>query len=355
MLKILFLCGRELEYTRNSVLFRAFQRFAEVEVLGKTITNPSITARSIKVLFQALPHLRRPYDLIFVGFYGHLLMLPIGTLAHSPILFDAFISTYDTLCFDRRKTTPTSLLGRLAFWLDQTACRKSRHTLLDTPLHIKYFQDTFQLPADHFSALPVGCNEDIFYPRPPTTGNNITRVLYYTTYLPLHGIDVVIRAAAKLQSVSQLQFILLGAGPEYPAAYRLAKQLSIRNVDFFPMVPLTELPVHISNADIVLGGHFGASAKASRVIPGKIYQILAMGRPLLAADTPANRALLIDDISAKLCPPADPDALASTIQSLLHNPEQRQQLAALGRELYLEQCSEAVIAHKLRAVLDLMI
>jgi glycosyltransferase involved in cell wall biosynthesis len=347
-MRILYLTGRERGYTRNDVLLRALQHLGSVYVIADVPSGPLLW-RSAVVFARALPRLiRRRYDLVFVGFYGHLLMLPIGLLSHAPILFDAFVSTFDTLCFDRQVFAPNSLGGSAAFWLDKIACHLASVVLVDTPLQADYFMRMFNLKPETVRSTPVGCNEDIFHPRHSAPQEERTIVLYYSTYQPLHGVDTVVRAAALLREQPQIHFRLLGMGQTFDQVHRLAEELRLQNIGFVPFVPLQTLADEIGSAGICLGGHFGASSKAGRVVPGKIYQILAMGRPLLAADTPANRELLTHQETAYLCPPADPAALASAILELHRDASLREHLAARGRTLYLVQCSESVIAERLQ-------
>ncbi len=154
-----------------------------------------ILFRSLRLALRALPYLlRNNPDLVVVGFYGHLLMLPIGLFSRTPVLFDAFISTYDTLIQDRRQIRAGSPGAWLARWLDRTACGLSEHILIDTPEHRAYFQSELGVSGEKISVLPVGCNEDLFLPRPADPHDGLV-VLYYCTYLPLHGADVVVEAA----------------------------------------------------------------------------------------------------------------------------------------------------------------
>lgn len=349
-MRVLFITGRELAYSRNDVLLRAFRRFAEVDALGVEQRPASLALNSLRLSLRALPRLpSRRYDLVFVGFYGHLLMLPAGLLARAPVLFDAFVSTYDTLSADRQVFSPRSPAGRLAFWLDQAACRLASHVLLDTSLHAQYFAQTFNLPADKLSDLPVGCSEDLFSPRPQPGVHPHTLVLYYSSYLPLHGVETVARAASLL-TAENIHFRLIGSGPGLAAVQALATQAGLQNITFMPDVPLERLPAEIAAADVCLGGHFGSSEKAGRVVPGKVYQILAMGRPLIAGDTPANRMLLTEGEDALLCPPGDPASLAAALRSLHCDPALRSRLAAGARRLYEMACSEKVITDGLQAV-----
>ena len=82
-----------------------------------------------------------------------------------------------------------------------------------------------------------------------------------------------------------------------------------------PWVDYEQLPEETPGAGCALG-IFGTSAKAARVIPNKAFQALACGTPLVTADTPAARELLVDGESALLVPPGDPEALADAVRRL---------------------------------------
>ncbi len=347
---ILFLTGREQSYARNEVLLRAFRQFGTVDVIAPETQAASLLVSSVRVAAAAVSRLlTQSYDLVFVGFYGYLILRLLGKLVRPPVLFDAFVSNYDTLCFDRKRFAPNSLAGKSAFWLDQSTCRLADHVLLDTPLHVAYFVRTFDLPVAHFTAIPVGCSEAIYYPRSKPATDEKTLVLSYTTFLPLHGIETVLHAAAELQA-RPIHFRLLGAGPLLPAMQQLATRLGLHNITFAPPVPPITLAAEIAAADICLGGHFGDSEKAGRVVPGKIYQMLAMAKPVIAADAPANRALLHHGQEAILVPPTDPHALANAIVTLHQEPALRASLAEQGHRLYQATCSETVIKAQVRQV-----
>ncbi len=357
MRKILFLTGREMGYPRNDVLLRAFRRFCDVDAVGIDHRPRSLIRNSLRISLLAAPRLlRRSYDLVFVGFYGHLLMLMLGSFTRRPILFDAFVSTYDTLIEDRHFGGENSLVAWAAKQLDRAACRLAERIMLDTQMHVEYFIEQFHLPKEKFVSCPVGCDQDIFYPRPKSVfpPNRHTRVLYYSSYLPLHGVETIVHAAALLRS-EPLLFRLIGTGQTYPAVRRLATQYGLDNIEFLPEIPLELLPQEIANADICLGGHFGASAKAGRVVPGKIYQMLAMAAPIIASNSPANWALLRHKESAYLCPPDNPQALAEAILYLSTHNELRRYLAQGGYKVYLERYSETVITDLLSQIIQDML
>jgi glycosyltransferase involved in cell wall biosynthesis len=352
LLRILFTCGREPGYIRNSVILRALHaRYAVTEVTDSRLG--SLVGRSLRILPQLILRLKREdYDLVFVGFYGYLLMPWVRRLSQCPTIFDAFVSNYDTLCFDRRRFRPNSVAGRLAFWLDQIACNSANRVLLDTATHRAYFAETFDLSAKRLSHLYVGCNEDLFFPRPKSRFDGGFRVLYYSSYLPLHGVEHIVTAAGLLKDRENLHFRLIGRGMGYSHVRRLAEKLDASNIEFPSPVPYGQLAEEIADADLCLGGPFGDTPKARRVIPSKTFQFLAMARPVIAADTPGNREQLTHNQSAYLVPIADPEALAAAIVSLEDDAAQREAIAIGGYKCYQQRFSEAVIRQRLYTVLE---
>jgi glycosyltransferase involved in cell wall biosynthesis len=241
-------------------------------------------------------------------------------------------------------------VGRAAYWLDRLSCSWADHILLDTNAHIDYFHRTFGVPKSKMSRLFVGCDEHLFSPRPYTGGGY---VLFYGSYLPLHGIDVIIRAA-KLLEESGIVFRLIGGGPQHSSIRRLTGDLGVRNIEFLPLLPLAALPEQIAGAAICLGGHFAVSEKAQRVIAGKTFQCLAMGRPTIVAGNAANAELLTHGEDAWFCPPNDPSALATSIRKLLGDRGLSVRLGQKAAETFLARASTRALTQELEEIIRRM-
>ncbi len=354
-MKFLFICGREIDYTRNQVLLRAFRKLGEVDLVDAGGKSRSLILRSIRLAIRSFPkYISRRYDLIFVGFYGHLLMLPIGIFARQKILFDAFVSTYDTLISDRQSFSDRSLVAWLALLLDKSACRLADRVLLDTSAQEEYFSTRLGVPKEKLRSLPVSCNEEIFFPRDSVHASNITHVLGYSTYLPIHGMRTISEAANVLRD-EPIEFKLIGDGLQYKEVSQYIATKGLTKITLSPPVLLNTLAGEIAESDICLGGHFGASKKAARVIPGKIYQMMAMRKPIIAADTLANNTILEHERSAYMCPPDDPVALSRAILALHHDPEMRNRISLGARSAYEKACSEAFVMNKLKLIISEML
>ena len=326
-MRILFVCGREPEYTRNQIVLKALRRHAEVLEITDSSKNYIIT--HLKLLFKIVTN-TRPYDVIFVGFYGYLLVFLMRLVSRKPIIFDAYLSTYNTLCFDRKRFRPDSLLGRIVYWMDRLACRFADVVLLDTRAHLDYFVRIYALPPERCAVLYVGSDEEIFHPRKPPRDGPFT-VFYYGSFLPLQGIEYIVRAARIIQDRQPgIIFQIAGNGIQYQEIRTLAQQLKCKTIEFIPWIPYEQLPNYIARAWLCLGGHFADSDKAQNVISTKTYQFLAMARPTIVGDCRANAEIFHHGEHVYMVKMADAQALAEAILLLYLNDELRQRIADGG-------------------------
>jgi len=87
------------------------------------------------------------------------------------------------------------------------------------------------------------------------------------------------------------------------------------------------------------------------VVPNKVYDALAAGRPLVTADSAAARELLQDGRDALLVPAGDGAALAAALRRLLDRDE-RSRLGAAALELYRRRCTPEAVAATLLSALE---
>src|SRR3990170_4657984 len=141
------------------------------------------------------------HDAVIVGYLGHIdifIAKPLTMFRRKPLIFDAFLSLYDTVVNDRKLSSPDGLIGRLSFFIEKSACRLADIILLDTNVHIEYFVNTYQLPREKFRRVFVGADESQFYPVTQQMHTSMARpfkVLFYGQFIPLHGINHIVSAA----------------------------------------------------------------------------------------------------------------------------------------------------------------
>jgi len=339
----------------------AIQDISQTTVIGSQSSNVykggirSILCQSFRSFLQLIPRLiKRDFDFIFIGFFGQLLTQMIAPFVRKPIILDMFVSTFDTLVEDRKLTGHKSLLSRFLFWLDKQSSKQAGLIFVDTLAHSEYFHETFGIPLSKMKRVFVGCDEALFHPLPKKQESG--KVLYYCSYLPLHGVDVVIGAAELLLTDPSIKFKIIGDGIEYANIWKFVVEKQLTNVELAAPVPIDQLPFEIQNSSLCLGGHFGASAKACRVIPGKVFQMIAMGKPVIVGDNAANRELLTHQIDSWFCEMNNPKALADAISTLFHDNALRSQIADGALKTYQQSAStdllKSIVQNSINEVLN---
>jgi len=290
-------------------------------------------------------------DFLFVGYSGHFDVFPawvLSRLRRVPLIFDAFLSLYDSLVLDRDAVARTGPKAKFLAWVDRNACRLADRVLLDTQAHAEFFSEAFGLPAEKFWVLPIGADDRVFRPgsASPRNGRPYT-VLHFGRYIPLHGLETVVRAARLLEEKGvPCRFLMVGDGEERGRIEALAGRLGVRSLEFRGAESPDRLAATIREADLCLG-IFGETGKAARVVPNKVYEAMAVGKPVITGDSPAAREFLTDGVDCLLCRRGDPGALAGAITRLRNDGALAQRLALAGRMRFQEKASPEVIGRDL--------
>jgi glycosyltransferase involved in cell wall biosynthesis len=120
----------------------------------------------------------------------------------------------------------------------------------------------------------------------------------------------------------------------------------VRSLEFRGAEPPNRLATTIQEADLCLG-IFGETGKAARVVPNKVYEAMAAGKPVITGDSPAAREFLTDGVDCLLCRRGDPGALADAITRLRNDGALADRLALAGRTKFQEKASPVVIGREL--------
>jgi glycosyltransferase involved in cell wall biosynthesis len=267
------------------------------------------------------------HDVVLIGYLGLfdvLVLWPFVRIRGAVLVWDVFLSLYNTVVEDR------AMVGRynpvaLALWgMEWTAIRLVDLALMDTEVHADYLRVNYGCAPDKLMRVFVGAEPETFDLNargmtPVDPDVTPKQVLFYGQFIPLHGIDTVVRAA-KLTEDEGIRWILIGKGQESEKINALVQELQPINLEWIEWVKYEDLIEYLAKSHVALG-IFGTTDKASRVIPNKVFQILLAGRPLVTADTPAARELLENSLCVRLVPAGTPQALADAVRKLISSAQ----------------------------------
>ncbi|MEX0656426.1 MAG: glycosyltransferase [Nitrosopumilaceae archaeon] len=294
-----------------------------------------------------LKHRKMDYDIMIIPWRG-IITLPLAKIIHKkPIIYFPAFSIYDTLVNDRKKMKQGSLKAKFVHFVDKLACKWSDLIVLESTEEIQYFCKEFGLPQEKFRQCPLTADESIFYPINKEKNSNKFTVLFFGSFIPLHGIDVIVKAAAILQNKDNIVFKICGDGQTKPEIEKLIVEQKLKNIELLGIVSKNTLLEDIHSSDVCLG-IFGNTEKAKKVLTNKVFQILASKKPLITMESPtANECHLEDKKNCILVPPANPQKLADAILFLKNDPNKLLDIAEEGYKTYGEHLSMNVAGKKL--------
>mgnify|MGYP001571469628 FL=1 len=242
-----------------------------------------------------------------------------------------------------------SIRGFYYYFLDWLMVKLVDLVILDTEENIKYFSNNFHAKISKFKRLFIGSENTLCPTRETVTARDFI-VHFHGYFIPLHGIEYIIRAAKILKN-EHIAFRIIGKGQTYRHAKKLAEELGIQNVNFMDPVPRSDIQKYLCDSDVVLG-IFGNTDKALRVIPNKAYDALAAGKALITADTPAIKELLEDRNNCLLCRIADPGDLAVKILELKNNQNLLKKISNGGRELFEKKLNQNILSLEFKKIIE---
>jgi glycosyltransferase involved in cell wall biosynthesis len=329
----------------------ALEAIDGIEVIDATNTRRGLS-RYLETLWKLVKARRRHRpDVYILGFRGHEIFLPVRLLTiGKPLIFDEFMSPTDALMSEGKGGALGRLAGAVLYPFEWLCLRLSARCLTDTELHKEFIATRFGIDRERIDVVYVGG----VVAGPSSAGTESDgrlHVLFYGTFLPLHGVDVLLHAC-KLLEDKPIQFHIIGGSGEALAAFRaLLEDLSPGNVVHDTWVDFDELQsTVIPGADLCLGGPFGDTPQARRVITGKTFQFLAQGKPTVIGrvDEPAGfrdteNCLLVEQANAK--------DLARACEWALEHRDQLPAIGRAGQTLFNERFSIDALARQVAASL----
>lgn len=227
------------------------------------------------------------------------------------------------------------------------------------------FQDShFAFPVSHSvdqvlrkkgcqrtTVLPLGIDPDTYFPHPRTreVADNLRTtaqeilVGYLGRITEEKGLKTLLDALRQIQDLPW-RLIVVGSGAYESQFDAIAQNLQLTHrVSRLGYIPHTEAPVYLSAFDLlVLPSETRPNWKEQfgRVI----VEAIACGTPVIGSDSGEIPHLIQATSGGLTFPEGQPEALAEKLQQLVLNPLLRLQLAERGRQVVLQNYTNASLA-----------
>ncbi|MCA0319480.1 MAG: glycosyltransferase [Proteobacteria bacterium] len=179
------------------------------------------------------------------------------------------------------------------------------------------------------------------------------------TFGPWHGVELLVEAFARLLAADllardRLALVLVGDGARMAAVQAATTRHGLQgSVVTAGLVPQEAGPAHLACFDIAVAPTVAnPDGSAFFGSPTKLFEYLAMGRPVVASAIGQVTDIVSDGETGLLVPPGDADALARALARLAGDPALRETLGTAARAEALARHGHEARAAALLAALD---
>ncbi len=177
---------------------------------------------------------------------------------------------------------------------------------------------------------------------------------YVGTHGMAHHLETVLEAANQLKDQPNIIFILVGDGAARNKLLEIKEKMHINNVIMLEQQPKNTMPLlwQVSDVSMVL---LKKSALFKTVIPSKIFESLAMKKPIVLGVEGESQEI-IEAAKAGICiEPENHQQLADAILHLYENPQLRKEYGENGKSYVATNFNRKLLAKKYLNILEKII
>ena len=195
--------------------------------------------------------------------------------------------------------------------------------------------------VDENAVLPIHKDDNILFEK-----LNLSRDEFYVVYAGNLGhaqnIEIIINAAHQLIDHRGIKFVIFGGGQQEDHYKKMAQDLKLDNIQFFPLEPYSMVSQVYSLGDVSIVSckeGFGGSA-----MPSKTWSIMSAGTAVLASfDEGTDMHRIIEENNVGIFTKAgDAEGLKEAILKLYNHQDVCQEMGQRGREFILHNLTREI-------------
>jgi glycosyltransferase involved in cell wall biosynthesis len=219
------------------------------------------------------------------------------------------------------------------------------------------------VPENKISIIPNGVDKEFFLEVMPDEEfkrrydlEGKISCAYIGTIGMASGLEIVLDAAERLrqQKRTDIKFFLIGDGAERESLQADAEKRGLDNLIFTGMVPKTQVPGVLAVMDICLV-HLKKKPLFTRVLPSKIFEMAAMGKPIILG-VEGFAAELVREADCGVCiEPENVSEFLSALENLSSSSVARKRLGENGHRYVTEHYDRKVLSEQYVTILSQLV
>ena len=232
-------------------------------------------------------------------------------------------------------------LGGLARWSERWICNHASAVItVSTPLRELLVESG--VARDLITVISNGVDTDRFHGR-SEAGDEVRRrfglsgqrVVGFVGWIrDWHGLEDLVRGMPHWpDDLSDVHLLIIGDGPARSAIESAATECAVADrVHITGAVPHAQIVEYLAAIDVAL-----QPAATSYASPMKIFEYLAMAKPVVAVDQENTREILEEGRNALFFPPGDRVAFVSAVQEIFLDQQRLERMSAQARSAIFER------------------
>ncbi len=268
--------------------------------------------------------------------HSHYWLSGLGALALAKRWSASHVTTFHTLARTKLRARSEEREPEGRTEAEQAVLEQADAVVVSTEHERTALERLYQADGDKVHVIPAGVDLDLFRPMDRAEAkdrlgwNGRPTILYVGRIEPLKGVDLVVRALARMEAGNGARFVVAGGDPGYDGHLEelraVARSVGVEDkVIFIGPVEHAELPTYYNAADVfVLPSYYESFGLAA-------LEAMACGTPVVASGVGGLPSFIVSGESGFLAAEGQPDSFRERLDLLLGNEELRECMGRAGR------------------------
>jgi len=279
-----------------------------------------------------------------------------------PRTFDMIYSTVESRVYED-KWKRGSLKERFWRFVESNTCHMADMVFTHSESEAEHFSKFYNIKKERIIPLYSFIDQSKF--KPMSKDKKLLRdlnledkfvVCFHGSFLKMHGTQYMINAIPYvLKKYPNIMFLFIGYGTHYEQCINLAKKFGVdKNTIFTGKVDFKQIQKYLSLADVWLG-LFSAAEKAQRVSRAGMFEMMAMGTPVITARNRDVVRSFKDMENIVFTNAEDSEDLAEKIIFLIENTNLRKKIGKNALEFVNKNMSLNIFEKKIISFINSLV